>query len=1108
MSRRYHLPATAAGDGDPALRERLASVVREAVRRAVEAAGPGDVVPPRPRERVRERFETTRRDAPGTYAVPSYDDRGRPVEVPLAAADARTAPRGDGPTAAPPREEAPEHARPMSAPAPASAPARVPASAPLSAPAPADGTGGHLAADRAGVEPGPGIAAISGMIRSRWPTAGWADPAGVRYGAYLTGAGAVTPRLYYLAPSSEGPILRTLKITSKGPDAPRVVDLPVGDYTVIARPHSPAQLYQGTRRLQDLGNPQDLDVTVNFTVPATDVQEVTVHAARRYHLWPRLRILRLGQGGPATVGADTAYLADVEIWRVDEADRWAPVFQLALVYAFVFFHWRVYRIERDRHGERRRVPLDHPQPGRSSFTYRFDRPGEYEVECEVRLSYQDASPQPVTERRTDQVQRLEEKMALELAGLEREARTPGAEPVWFAGSEALLEAARQRLCQAERAATRNEALVRELREAVARLEKQLVGRTSAGPFPVRALFTDRRTAQSRPISLFVGPAADQEGPGHTWLLIDLTYPAFYRTYRGTGPSPEAALRAAFEDARTSFRGNYPPGRILARIEWAGMDQLRLRPFDFATDTESWQRSAWEWLSAIASGLAVAGAAAALAFPPTSAVVGAIVLAGALAGGVLSAVNLAERLHHDAFEWDRETAIDLVSLATAFASAGGAVARGAATGMTRSIASGAPLTIEATGRLHSLLRFQRAVLYVDLGTHLSDSVLLSYDTYVQLRDVDAAMTDGTLAQLQRQFGSEEGRRRFETERFTRILGVLARAAVNGLMTVVSIRGTAKAIAAGAARNAAGRVPGLDRKPSVRIVVPPVPALPAFPEAEFGQDRAGFRRRQVDGVVARLGLSVDPSGATTAESLSPQAAWRINTAFDALSEDQRSLVLATLRPGGADLRALRVFLGDGGSLTELAHFLQTQPVQVRGHITTFNTLQSRATDLRRLSTAVPELTAFRWDPQNLHEHFYRHVLGRAGYPDEAWKWAQRLGIAETYNLDRSKYQAMLVSTAPADALVRADITARFRTAYGDYVHAVLVRSAVFARSGRGAELIGSDGELLWAASTDGLISTGYFPDNPTQWPLPVSTLQGKLESALAEGQSVVLLFRGAP
>ncbi|MFE5588115.1 hypothetical protein, partial [Kitasatospora sp. NPDC056531] len=282
---------------------------------------------------------------------------------------------------------------------------------------------------------------------------------------------------------------------------------------------------------------------------------------------------------------------------------------------------------------------------------------------------------------------------------------------------------------------------------------------------------------------------------------------------------------------------------------------------------------------------------------------------------------------------------------------------------------------------------------------------------------------------------------------------------------------------------------------------------FPAAEFAKDRVGFRRRQSAQVAARLGLTADPAAAQT-EALSPQAAWRINQAFEALSEDRRALLLTALRPGGADLRPLRTFLAGGGGLTELAAFLETQPVRLRSRITSFATLQARAATFQRLSGTVPDLSTFRWDPQNLHEHFYRHVMGRAGYPDEAWKWAQRLGIAEAYGLDRARYEAMLRSTAPADAALRAEITTRFRSVYGDYVRAVLVRSAVYGQSGKGAELLGSDGELLWAAEPSGLISTGYFPDNPAQWPLPVSALQGKLEASLAEGRSVVLLFRGVP
>ncbi|MFD8784807.1 hypothetical protein [Kitasatospora sp. NPDC059599] len=1091
MRRRYHLPDTVTGEVAAVDRERLLAVVRAAVQRALAAAAPGEVVAPRPGEPTRERFSPERRTPEGGYAVPGYDEQGRPVGVPLLPAAGGTSERLGTPL----DRTGTGTGSVLPVPGPAaetgSAGSTAWSVAPLPAGAATPDEGAGLGVDRSTVTAGPGTAPIVRLIRERWPAAGFADPAGVRYGVYATGAGEATPRLFYLAPDSDGPVLRALRLAVRAPGAPRVVDLPGGDYTVVARPHSAAQLYRGPRRLSDLGNPQDLDLTVNFTV-VSDVPEVTVRAAPRYHLWPRPRIMRTDQQeGPAIVGADTTYLAEVEIWRLEESGRWTPVFELALVYAFISYRWRVYRIEHDRHGERYRVPVDTGRPTRAHFTHRFDRAGEFEVECEVRLTYEDASPEPVTERRTDQAQRLEERMALELAGLEKPTRAAGTEPLWSTSTDELLTAARQRLRRAEQATPRDESLIRELRDTVAALEKRLVGTTGAGPFPLRALFTDRRTARSRPISLFVGPAPNPAGPGHTWLLIDVTYPAFHRTYRGTGPTAEAALRAAFEDARTSFRGSYPPGRILARIEWPGMEGLQLKPFDFATDTESWQRTAWEWLSVVATGLAVAGTALALAFPVTSPVVGAIVLAGALTGGVLSAVSLAERLHHDAFEWNRETAVDLVAIATAFTSAGGAVARGATAGTGRAIAAGAPLTIETTARLAGILRFQRAVLYVDLGAHLSDAVLLSHDTYLQLREVDAAMSDAALARLQQEYGNEEGRRRFEAERFTRILGVLARAAVNGLLTLVSVRGTAKAIAAGrSVRLAAERG---------RTV------LQEFPEADFLKDQDGFRRHQTDEVARRLGLTTDPVGAASAQALSVRAAWGINKALAALSEDRRALVLATMRPGGADLKALRLFLTDGGSLTELAAFLETQPVWLRNRITTFGTLQTRAAAFDRLSTTVPDIAAFRWDQENLTDHFGRHVLGRAGYPEEAWKWAERLGIARAYGFDRMRYQSLLQSTAAADGRLRWEITERFRQAYGDYVHHVMTRTAVFGRTGKGAELVGSDGELFWAAAPTGLISTGYFPDNPTTWPPSSDELVRKLSSALSQGQSVVQLYR---
>jgi hypothetical protein len=204
------------------------------------------------------------------------------------------------------------------------------------------------------------------------------------------------------------------------------------------------------------------------------------------------------------------------------------------------------------------------------------------------------------------VRLLEERMATDLALLEQQAGESGAAPIRFASADAVLAAARTRLQLAEQAGPRNDELVDALREAARKLERQLVARTVAGPFPVRASFTDRRTGETRPIFLFVGPAAPDPAHPRTWLLIDLTFPAFHRTHTGHGRTPGEALRAAFEAGRSAFRGNYPRGRILARTEWPDMERLGLPAFDFGIETESWERTAYEWLTAAATGLAVAG----------------------------------------------------------------------------------------------------------------------------------------------------------------------------------------------------------------------------------------------------------------------------------------------------------------------------------------------------------------------------------------------------------------------------------------------------------------------------------------------------------------------
>jgi hypothetical protein len=646
--------------------------------------------------------------------------------------------------------------------------------------------------DQAGApqeEPEPGTQDdVAALIRRRFP-APTTDT--IRYGAYVAVSGSAVPLLHFL----DGNDIRSVPISARVTGAP--LRFPQGSYSLIARPGGSARIFRGDQRLADLDNPEDLDLTVNFVVPAGS-GEPTPPTQSRYRYRPRLlRVLRPSGEPSLTVGANARYSVEVELWRVD-GDDWTKVTPLALIYAFIRYRWTVYHIFRNDEGVvRGRVIVAHEDAGGPVFSHSWDKSGEYEVECEVTVDYADASPDPTTESLFEKVIALPVRMATDLALWERQ------ESVWPESSGTLIEAARIRLREAEAPGSPTAGLASGLRTAVTELEQELLGHTSTGPFPIRAIFTERATGRSHPISLFVGPAA---GEPYAWRLIDVTYPAFYRGEIGSGPTPASALRAAFETARTSIKNTYPPGRILARIEWPGMDSFGISPFDFAIETESFSRTAREWLSAISTGLFVIGVGVALATPVT-AVVSHIMLASAVFGAVGSVVTIVQRILDGSFDWDRQMAIDLLSIA-------GAVIGGAGTklgSLTKAIREGGQLTIEAASRLSRLVRFQHGVLYMGLAGDLANGVLLAPEVGRELGALNAQLAGQPYTDYLATYGPEEGPRRWAEERITRILGILARAAVGGLLIAVSIRNNVKAVKATASARAPKPAPPPDDEP---------------------------------------------------------------------------------------------------------------------------------------------------------------------------------------------------------------------------------------------------------------------------------------------------------
>ncbi len=209
-------------------------------------------------------------------------------------------------------------------------------------------------------------------------------------------------------------------------------------------------------------------------------------------------------------------------------------------------------------------------------------------------------------------------MALQLASLEKAQQQPGAAPVWGGSTLVIYDLLYRALRREREAAEPNQARIDYLTEQIEKLNRH-VQSASDGPWPIHAIFTEPRTSKTMPLQLFVGPAHERDaGRAHTWVLVDLTYPAFYRTYRGSGETVREAIVACFEDARTSFRHTYPPGRILARIEFTGMERHGVAAgWDYSIETESWQRTAYEWLSLGASAIGAIGLAALIVFPPSA-----------------------------------------------------------------------------------------------------------------------------------------------------------------------------------------------------------------------------------------------------------------------------------------------------------------------------------------------------------------------------------------------------------------------------------------------------------------------------------------------------------
>lgn len=448
MKRRFYLPTLIQWSTEPTADEqvRLQQVVFTALQRAIANAAGGDAEIKttrfEPAENQRELFSPTRyQPQNATYAVPSYQDGGQLIPVPLQEADGSQTDAGATGTAAssPPTERS--------------------------------------------------VSDIAELIRSSFPNSKGQPSQGIYYGAY-TRLGAGGLRLYYLTfNDQQQEILPNIRIWTEQGEQQTDISLTSGQYTIMARPYGKAQLYRGNQLIHSsVKNPDNLDITVQFIVPPeAGADEEVIVTSYAYRFYPRMQILRVSQELP-TDGSQSVYLAEVEIWGRDDTGNWYKVFPLALIYAFIYYQWEIWKITPPSKsgGQKQRHRIHSVESKTGFLRHVWEEAGTYEITCEVSIKrYEEASPRPVSDVYRETVVRLEAKMALVLAQLEQQERQPGARRIWSRSATELLSQYRQLLQNEQNQPQPNQARIQAYQDLIAQLEKHLIGQTAAGPSTLR-----------------------------------------------------------------------------------------------------------------------------------------------------------------------------------------------------------------------------------------------------------------------------------------------------------------------------------------------------------------------------------------------------------------------------------------------------------------------------------------------------------------------------------------------------------------------------------------------------------------------------------------------
>ena len=268
--------------------------------------------------------------------------------------------------------------------------------------------------------------------------------------------------------------------------------------------------------------------------------------------------------------------------------------------------------------------------------------------------------------------------------------------------------------------------LQQIDEAIANAT-ELLGVSEDNPtgeaIPVSATLVPTAEPIAAPLQLYLKPI-----PGG-WAIVDLTNPdpAQARTYEGKIPTGRRQERRVPEAERSGLaltrawlnfvRNNpHPAGEIVADFpqNLAG-ENYRKQGY---SDGESTLGKVRNWFSGIGLVAGLGGLALTVATGGVGTVAVGLFLAASASGVVAGGSNIADRVQHGNFEWDGETALDIIDIA------GG-------------LAGGTTTVLSLGGKAANIGRLRNAMLIgeaVETGSDVAGGVILGAQYLAQIEEI--------------------------------------------------------------------------------------------------------------------------------------------------------------------------------------------------------------------------------------------------------------------------------------------------------------------------------------------------------------------------------------